>query len=181
MFSSQDFELYEAGLEQDQYVSNSFYLLGTLSYDHNYSQSIQLQQVYGAGAGWTAIQNAKQQLDISANIHYEKQSFIQPIQPAPPAAPIPLTPDQDLIGATIGENYTRHLPGKLLLTETADILPAFNNPNAYSANGTIGLVLPVYHRLAVNFSTTDNFLNNPAPGFKKNSYQFITGVTYTLH
>jgi len=27
----------------------------------------------------------------------------------------------------------------------------------------------------------DNYLNNPAFGFKKNSLQFVTGVTYTLH
>ncbi len=60
------------------------------------------------------------------------------------------------------------------------MLPAFNDSSAYSANATAGLVLPVYHRLAVNFNTSDNFLNNPAPGFKKNSYQFVTGVTYTL-
>jgi hypothetical protein len=33
----------------------------------------------------------------------------------------------------------------------------------------------------MQFSTTDNFLNDPAPAFKKNSYQFVTGVTYSLH
>jgi hypothetical protein len=32
----------------------------------------------------------------------------------------------------------------------------------------------------MQFSTTDNFLNDPVPTFKKNSYQFVTGVTYSL-
>lgn len=172
--------IFHTGLEQDQYISNRFYLLGTVTFDHNFSQSINLQQVYGAGAGWTAIQTPKQQLDLSASIHYERQNFIQPVQPAPPATPIPATPEVNLIGATIGENYLRHLPGKLLFTENLSVLPAFNTPSAYSALGSVGLVLPVYHRLAVNFNTSDSFLNNPAPGFKKNSYQFVTGVTYTL-
>jgi Protein of unknown function, DUF481 len=171
--------IFHTGLEQDQYISNRFYLLGTATFDHNFSQSINFQQIYGVGVGWTVIQNAKQELDLSASIHYERQNFIQPIQPATPPF-IPATPGVNLIGATIGENYLRHLPGKLLFTESLGVLPAFNTPNDYSALASAGLVLPVYHRFAVNFNTSDSFLNNPAPGFKKNSYQFVTGVTYTL-
>jgi hypothetical protein len=171
--------IFHTGLEQDQYISNRFYLLGTVTFDHNFSQSINLQQVYGVGVGWTAIQTPKQELDLSASIHYERQNFIQPTQPATPPF-IPATPDVDLIGATIGENYTRQLPGKLVFTESLSVLPAFNSPSDYSALGNVGLVLPVYHRFAVNFNTSDSFLNNPAPGFKKNSYQFVTGITYTL-
>ncbi len=45
--------IFHTGIEQDQYVSNRFYLLGTATFDHNFSQSIDLQQVYGIGAGWT--------------------------------------------------------------------------------------------------------------------------------
>jgi hypothetical protein len=43
-----------------------------------------------------------------------------------------------------------------------------------------GLTLPVYKRLSLAVSTLDTFLNNPPPGFKKNSFQFTTGLTYTL-
>jgi hypothetical protein len=38
----------------------------------------------------------------------------------------------------------------------------------------------VYKRLSLAVSTLDTFLNNPPPGFKKNSFQFTTGLTYTL-
>ena len=61
----------------------------------------------------------------NANIHYEKQSFIQPVNVPP--APFVVVPSQNLIGATVGENYLRHLPGKLLFTQNATFLPAFNN------------------------------------------------------
>jgi len=40
--------------------------------------------------------------------------------------------------------------------------------------------MPLFKRLSMQFTTTDNFLNDPAPGFKKNSFQFVTGVTYNL-
>jgi len=40
--------------------------------------------------------------------------------------------------------------------------------------------LPVYKRLSFSLSTIDNFLNNPQIGYKKNSFQFITGFTLNL-
>jgi hypothetical protein len=171
--------IFHTDFEQDQYFSPRFYTLETLAFDHNFAQGLNLQQVYGGGVGWTIIQTPKQQLDLTASIHYEKQNFIQPTSVPPAPAPAPIS-DQNLIGATFGDNYVRHLPGKLLFTQSLTVLPAFNNSNAYSANAAAGLALPVYHRFSVVFNTTDNFLNNPSPGYKKNSYQFITGITYAI-
>jgi heme-binding NEAT domain protein len=90
------------------------------------------------------------------------------------------TPSVNIIGSTVFEQYSRDLPKKILFTETATILPAFNDFKAYSANVTAALSIPVFKRLSATVSTTDNYLNDPAPFFQKNSYQFITGVTYML-
>ena len=167
-------DIFATGFEQDEYFSPRFYALGHANFNHDFSQGLQLQQVYGGGLGWTVIKQPKQQLDLKADIHYERQHFQQ--EPAPAVN----TPDQDLIGSTISELYHRSLYKGIVFTESADALPAFNNSNAYSADATTALVLPVYKRLGLNVSATDNFLNNPAVGFKKNSFQFVTGVTYTL-
>ena len=50
----------------------------------------------------------------------------------------------------------------------------------YSANVSGTLTLPVYKRLGVSFTATDNYLNNPSAGFNKNSSQFVAAATYTL-
>ena len=60
------------------------------------------------------------------------------------------------------------------------MLPAFNNPDAWSANGLVGLAMPVWERFDLSFTATDSYLNNPAPGFQKNSFLFVLGVSYTL-
>ena len=161
-------DIFHADFEQDRYVSPRFYGLGHTSFDHNFSLGLRLQQLYGIGIGWTPIQSPKQQLDVKADIHYEKQNFEPP------------TVSANLVGSTFAELYHRTLPYKIIFTESADILPAFNQTNDYSADASVGFVLPVYKRLGVNFSSTDNFLNDPAVGYKKNSFQFVTGVTYTL-
>jgi len=169
--------IFHADGERDEYFSPRFYVLADTSFDHNYAQGLQLQQVYGGGVGWTPIQTPKQQLDLKVDIHYEKQEYITaPVN----GAVVATTPSTNLIGSTIFESYRRNLPKKLVFTEIATILPAFNDANAYSANGTATLAIPVFKRLSAMISTTDNFLNDPAVGYKKNSYQFVTGVTYLL-
>jgi hypothetical protein len=165
--------IFHADAERDEYFSPRFYALAQTSFDHNFAQGLSLQSVYGGGIGWTPFKTAKQQLDVKADIHYEKQQFLA-------QAPATAVPSQNLIGSTFAEAYRRALPHKLLFTESASVLPAWNDTNSYSANATAAIILPVFKRLAMQFSTTDNFLNDPPPSFKKNSYQFVTGITYSL-
>jgi hypothetical protein len=169
--------IFHADAERDEYISPRFYVLADTSFDHNYAQGLQLQEVYGGGVGWTPIQTPKQQLDVKVDVHYETQRYIAgPVN----GSAMTTTPATNLIGSTLFESYHRNLPRKLVFTEIATILPAFNNDNDYSANATATLAIPVFKRLSAMISTTDNFLNDPAFGYKKNSYQFVTGVTYLI-
>ena len=43
--------------ERDQFFSPNSYALAQTSFDHNYSQGLNLQQIYGAGIGWSAFKN----------------------------------------------------------------------------------------------------------------------------
>jgi len=173
--------IFHTDFEHDKYLTPRFYMLGGLSFDHNFAQGMDLQQIYGVGAGYTILLDAVQQLDAKADIHYSQLKYIAPIQPLPPAAPIPSTPNLNLVGSTFGEAYKRTLPGKILLTQGATFIQSWNNTDAWSAIGSLGLALPVYHRFSLSLNLLDNYLNLPAPGFNKNSLQFVTGVTYTLH
>ncbi len=160
--------IFHADLERDEYYSKKAYYLGNASFDHNYALGLQLQQIYGVGVGYTPFSTPIQQLDLKADVHYEKQEFQLAAS------------NQNLIGSTFADTYRRTLPLKLVLTQSASILPAWNNLNAYAANGSIGFLLPVLKRVSVNFTSTDNFINNPSPGSKKNSLQFETGLTFLL-
>jgi Protein of unknown function, DUF481 len=163
--------------EHDWYVSPRFYFLVDASFDHNYSQGLNLQQSYGGGAGYTVLKSPTQELDIKFDIHYERQQyFITPnVVPIPP-----LTPSKNLIGADFGDTYMLKLPHGLVFNQGAVITPAFNQTNAYSAVATAGLLFPVYKRFGFTVGTLDDFLNDPAAGSKKNSFQFTAGLTYTL-
>jgi len=166
-----------ADAEHDWFLSTRLYALVDTSFDHNYSQGLNLQQIYGGGLGFVLIKTPRQELDLKGDIHYERQNFGFTPGIVPPTA----TPNKNLIGADIGDTYMAKLAHGMVFNQGLVVTPAFNMPKAYSALATAGLTFPVYKRLGFNLSALDDFLNDPAFGSKKNSFQFSAGLTYTLH
>jgi hypothetical protein len=166
-----------ADAEHDWFLSPRLYALVDTSFDHNYSQGLNLQQIYGGGLGFVLIKTPRQELDLKGDIHYERQNFGFTPGSVPPTA----TPNKNLIGADIGDTYMAKLTHGLVFNQSLVVTPAFNTPKAYSALATAGLTFPVYKRLGFSLSALDDFLNDPAFGSKKNSFQFSAGLTYTLH
>lgn len=165
--------IYHYDFERDEYLSDRLYYLGALAYDHNFSQSLQLQQIYGGGIGYTIIKQPKQTLDLKALIQYERQAFIDPLPGE----------NQNLIGSTFSANYLRHLPKGMLFNQQVAYIPAWNNLHAYSVTELNTFSIPAYKRLSLTLGTLDSYLNNPAtalPPVKRNSFQFTAGVTYTF-
>ncbi len=160
--------IFHADAEHDKYFTPKVYGLVGVSFDHNFSQGLNLQQIYGGGIGWTIIKTPVQEFDVKADIHYERQNFQPP------------TPNTNLVGSSFTEQYHRNLPAKMIFTESGTYIPAWNDLSVYSAIFAAGLQLPTYKRLSLNLNLLDNYLSNPAIGFNNNSFQFVTGVLYTL-
>jgi hypothetical protein len=165
--------IYHAYGERDEYFSARVYALGQTAFDHNFSQSLDLQQVYGGGLGWTVVKQASQTLDLKATIQYERQSFLN----ATPGS------NQSLIGSTFAANYVRKLPKGMVFNQQLAYLPAWNNMHAYSGAESDTLILPIYKRLGLSVGTVDTYLNDPpvtTPPTKPNSFQFTFGASYSL-
>jgi hypothetical protein len=160
--------IYHGGLERDEYFSNSIFGFAQVSYDHNFSQGLKLQQSYGGGIGWSAIKRANESLDLKAGLTFVRQSFAEGAQ------------NQSLAGSTFEEDFQRGLWRGMKLTQQLIIAPAWTNTSALTASGNALLTVPVYKRMNFSFGTIDNYLNNPPPGFKKNSVQLTMGLTYAL-
>jgi putative salt-induced outer membrane protein YdiY len=164
--------LYHIGVEHDRYFTPRVYAFGAAAFDHNFSQGLDLQQTYGGGLGWTVINTQVEQLDLKAGMSYIRQNF-QGVLGLP-------TQNQNLIGSTFGETYRRKLPLSIVFNQGIGYTQAWNNTDAYSIIGNAGLVFPVYKHFGFTVSAIDNFLNNPPPGFKKNSVQFTMGLSYSV-
>ena len=107
-------------------------------------------------------------MDFKGSVNYEKQSFEVPAE------------DQNLINSVFSEFYTAKIVHGIALNEQLAVSPAWSDTHAYSAYSSVGITLPVYKRFGFTANVIDSFLNDPPPGFKKNSVQFTTGLSYTL-
>ena len=159
--------IYHAGAEEDKYFSSRLFGFGQAAFDHSYSQGLDLQQMYGGGLGWTAYKTAAAELDVKAAMSYIHQNFSAGAS-------------ESLIGSTFGEIYTRKFQHGILLDEQISFTPAWNNTSAFFGTGSVSLAFPVHKRLSLALGSLDTFLNNPPPGFKKNSFQFTASLTYAL-
>ena len=166
--------IFHADSERDEYFSPKLYALGDVSFDHNYAQGLQLQQIYGGGFGYTVFKTGVHELDLKADAHFERQEFFST------SPGVTAQPSMNLFGSTFSESYQRNLPRKIVFTESANYIPAWSELHAYSANLAGTLALPVVKRLSASINVSDNYLNDPEPFYKKNTIQFTTGITYTL-
>lgn len=166
--------LLHARIQRDQYFSGRAYYFGTAQFDHNYSQNLQLQQLYGAGLGYTVFELPAQSLDITANIQYVRQSFMN-------AAP---GDNKDLIGSTISLAYGATLTRGIQFNQYVAYLPAFNDGDAYSLISRNTLSLPAYRGFRIALGSINSYLNSVSqsePPSKRNSFQFTFGLGYDIN
>jgi len=160
--------IYHGDGERDEYFSPRFYGFGESAYDSQFLPGLDLQQSYGAGIGWTTIRSANQSLDLKMSLSYVNRQFQGPEQ------------GQNLFGSIFDQRYNRTLSHGVLFTQQISIMPSWNDSRAYAAVGGAGLTLPFYKRFSLAINALGSFPNDPPPGFRKNSIQFTTGLTYTL-
>jgi hypothetical protein len=160
--------IFHADAERDEYFTSRVYALGAVAFEHNFSQGLALEQEYGGGIGWTVIHEAKQNLDLKGTVDYKRQAFEVAAQ------------NQSLVTSVFSELYLRKFAKGIVLNEQLSASPAWTNTNAYTAYGSVGLTFPVYKGFAFTTNVIDSYLNNPPAGFKKNSVQFTTGISYAI-
>ena len=162
-------EIFHGDGERDEYFSARGFAFGQLSFDHNFSQGLDLQQLYGGGVGVTVLKRANQQLDLKGSVDYVRQSFTE------------ASNNKNLIGAQFSDTYFYKLPHGILFNQALTVTPSLNITSAWSAIGSAGLVFPAYKRLSVTLAVLDGYLHDPPNGFRKNSFQSTAGIVYTIH
>lgn len=159
--------IYTAGLEQDFDLTSHLFVFASTQFDHNFAQGLDLQQAYGGGVGWKIIQSHATLLDLRADLHWTHQRFLSPERESFLASSLT---------QSLRENY-----GRVIWTENISLIPSLTNRSAYQMSGFSSWAMPVYKALSLNFTVVDSYLNNPQPGFLRNSLQYSTGIQYSVH
>jgi len=160
--------IFHAGIEQDEYLTRRLFAFGDAAWDHSSSQGLDLQQTYGGGLGFTVFKTPVHELDVKGQMAFVSQQFSDGTS-------------KHLVGSVFTETYDRLFKRGVTLHEQVSVTPVFNDTSAYSAIGLVNLSIPIVKRLAFTIGTVDSYLNSPPAGFKRNSFQFLTNLTYTIN
>jgi hypothetical protein len=167
-------DILHGDLEYDKFFTPMVFGLVSGSADHNFGNGLQLQQAYGAGVGWGILRSPQNDLALRMILQYEQQEFYNGITSGLG------TPTENLVSASLGEAWSRTFPHSIKFKEYVTLNPTFNVVRAYSGVAGAGFVFPVYKSLSFSLNTTDNYLGDPPQGFLRNTFQFTTGLTYTV-
>jgi hypothetical protein len=173
--------LYEAGAQQDVYFTGNQDADGDRRYGgarvfavtdfyDNLSLGMRLEQAYGIGAGWDR-QHGKQTYGFSVDVRYIGENLYSPGK------------DQHLAAADVGENFKEKLHVKakpIILSESASILPAFNDSNALQARCIVKATMPLTQRLSIGLQESDDYLRNSPPKSKQNYSNLQVTFTYVI-
>lgn len=159
--------IFTAGLEQDEDISKRLFLFANTQFDHNDAQGLQLQQAYGGGIGWKVKTTPETQVALRADLHWTRQRFLS-------------TVNDNFLASSMTETL-RQMLHKVIWTQSMSITPSITHGVAYQMSGMSAWAMPLYHSLSLNFTVVDAYINNPQPGFLKNSLQYSTGIQVNLH
>ena len=159
--------IYHGDFERDEYFSARAFGFGRADFDHNYSQGLDLQSKFAGGLGYTALKNSSSTLDFKVSFSYIKQQFSAGT-------------NQNLAGLSLFEGYTHKSKKGVIFQQHVLYTPALNVTKAWSGELGGAMTVPVYKRFAFNTAILDSYLNDPPPAFRKNSFQFTMGLTYSL-
>jgi hypothetical protein len=169
-------DIFHAGAEQDEFLSQRLFAYGTTTFDHNISQGLHLQQTYGGGLGIKALQRRDLSVEFKSDLHYTRQNFYSSFLLSQPTTPI----YNNLLGSTFSAVAVRRFPRGMVWNATISATPAYNVMQAFQSSATSTWTMPVYRALSMNIQLIDNYLNNPQAGFKHNSLQFTSGFALSF-
>lgn len=162
-------EIYHVDTERDEYFrGQDLYGFAAASFDHNYSQGLSLQSNLGGGIGYTVIKHANTTLDFKGSADYIRQNFSGQEKV------------QSLMGSNFIETFLHKTAKGIQFRQQVTATPTWTVLHDWSTLVSGSVTIPVFKRLGFTIGLTDAFLNNPPPGFKKNSFQGTTALTYTL-
>ena len=161
--------IYHADFERDEYFrGKDLYASGRPPSTTTSRKASTCKPMPAAGVGYTAIKKANETLDFKGSMTFIKQEFQAPGN------------NHSLLGSNFVETFTHKSARGILFLQQIAFTPTWTHLEAYSAAAGASVSVPVFKRLGFTTAISDNFLNNPPLGFKKNSFQLTTGLTYTL-
>ncbi|HEX4002798.1 MAG TPA: DUF481 domain-containing protein [Candidatus Acidoferrales bacterium] len=160
------------GARYDHNMGQLAFAFGSVDYEYNELQDLNLRSIYSAGFGYHAIKQPKMTLDLMLGGNYTRESYSS--NPSTPAV------QRNIAGITIGEDFTRQFGKISTLTEQFYFYPDISDAGQYRFAFDMGLATKINKWLGWQTTASDRFLSDPIPGTLRNDLILTTGLNVSF-
>jgi Protein of unknown function, DUF481 len=144
------------GIRFDENIKPKLFAFVSGDFAHNALQSLDIQQIYGAGLGWHAIDHPNTTLDVLAGANYTRESYSGATTTSPNT-----TVNRNLAGITLGEDFAKKLGFTTSFTEHFYFYPDLSDTSQYRFSLDAGLVTQIKKWLGWQLTLSDRYITNP--------------------
>jgi len=157
------------GARYDRNITTRLFGFGSVDYEYNSPQDLDLRSIYSGGLGFSAIKKDTTTLDLLAGGNYTREAYSTGV-------------DRNIPGLTLGEDFMHKFGKSTTLTQQYLIYPEFGS--AYSGQYRFAFDMAITTKISkwLGWQTTasDRYLSNPISGTKTNDLILTTGLTFAL-
>ena len=167
-----------AGLRYDHNVNPKLFWFGTLDFNVNGLQDLDLRTVAGGGFGWHAIAKPNRQLDVLGGAVWTHENY-SAIAATSTAAAVPAETNS-FAALDIGQQFTQKFGKSTVFTEQASIFPDLADTSQFRFTLNSALSTKINSFLNWQTSFSDVYVTNPPSGTKDNDIILTTGLGFTF-
>jgi putative salt-induced outer membrane protein len=160
------------GARYDHNIGPLAFAFGSVDYEYNQLQDLNLRSIYSAGFGYHAIKQPKMTLDLLLGGNYTRESYSANSSTG--------AVQRDIGGVTAGEDFMRQFGKITTLTEQFYFYPGLTNTGQYRFAFDLGVATKINKWLGWQTTASDRFLNDPIPGTLRNDIILTTGLNFSF-
>ncbi len=156
-----------AGISYNHNISPRWFYNVFNDWSYDRFQDLDLRFVIGSGIGFHAIKSDRTRLDLIGGGDYARSKYSTPLI-------------QNAGEVFFGDDYGFKLNSATTLTQSFRMFNDLVQTGDYRINFDAGASMKIAKWLNWNVTLSDRYLNDPAPGRKKNDFLYATGLGITF-
>jgi hypothetical protein len=165
-----------AGARYDHNVNPKLFAFGTLDFNVNGLQDLNLRTIAGGGFGWHAIAKPNRALDVMGGVVFTHESYSTVDTNTPPTA----AETNSFAALDFGEQFTQKFGKATTFTEQAYIFPNLQDTSQFRFTLNSGFSTKINNFLSWQTAFSDVYVTNPPSGTKDNDVVLTTGLGFTF-
>ena len=144
-------------------LSPRLFGFGSLDFNYDRLQEIDLRSVVAGGLGYRIIDTSLNRFEVSGGLTYNRTRYVSETVNA--------------AEALLAEESNHKLSASTTVRQRLAVFPNLSDTGEYRLQFSAGLVTKITGDLNLTVTLANNYQSNPQPGIDRNELLFITGIS----